>query len=101
MSHTAVYGDVVSGAPRSTPSSRNCTLETPTLSVAVAVTVTEPDTVDPPAGAEIATFGEVVSALLTVTATSADTFALPARSRATAVSWCGPFTTSCVFQVTV
>ena len=42
------------------PSSRNCTAATATLSLAFAVTVTEPDT-EPPVGAVIATVGGVVS----------------------------------------
>ena len=86
MFHAKLYGAAVSRPPRSAPSSRNCTLATPTLSLAVAITVTEPDTVDPPAGAEIATLGAVVSALLTVTATPGETPSFPAASRATAVS---------------
>ena len=56
------YGVAVSSAPRLTPSSLNCTPTTPTLSVAVAETVTAvPDTVAPLAGAVIATVGGVVS----------------------------------------
>ena len=56
------YGDAVSSAPRAAPSSRNCTPATPTLSLAVAETVTaEPETVAPLAGAVIETVGGVVS----------------------------------------
>jgi hypothetical protein len=55
------YGAVVSSAPRFAPSSLNWTPATPTLSEAVAVTVTAPDTVDPLAGAVIAVVGAVVS----------------------------------------
>ena len=55
------YGLVVSSAPRFTPSSRNCTPTTPTLSEALAETVTVPVTVAPLAGAVIETVGAVVS----------------------------------------
>src|SRR2546428_2754693 len=60
--HEIEYGDVVSSAPRLAPSSLNCTPATPTLSEAVAETVTaEPETVAPAAGALSATVGAVVS----------------------------------------
>ena len=101
MFHRTLYGAAVTAAPRFTPFSRNCTLATPTLSVAVATTATVPDTVDPLAGVEIATFGKVVSALLTVTATSWETVALPALSRATADSLWVLFATEDVFQTTL
>src|SRR5262249_55460772 len=79
-----------------------CAPATPTLSLAVAVTVTDvPDTVAPPAGLVIATDGGVVSALLTVTVTPADVVRLPAASRATAVSACEPLATVVVFHVKV
>src|SRR5918995_1770857 len=55
------YGAVVSSAPRVTPSSRNCTPVTPTLSEASAVTATVPETVAPPAGLVTLTAGGVVS----------------------------------------
>ena len=55
------YGAAVSSAPRSAPSSRNCTPVTPTLSVAVARSVTVPPTVVPSAGAAIDTVGPCVS----------------------------------------
>src|SRR6266436_2656665 len=48
-------------APSAAPSSRNCTPATPTLSEAVAVTVTTPDTVAPELGAVMLTVGGVVS----------------------------------------
>ena len=52
----------MSGDPSATPSSRNCTLVTPTLSLAVADTVTAvPLTVAPFAGAVTDTVGGVVS----------------------------------------
>src|SRR5712691_1367979 len=56
------YGEDVFSAPKFAPSSRNWTPATPTLSEAVAETVTEPpDTVLPDPGALIATVGGVVS----------------------------------------
>ena len=61
MFHATVYGAVVSSAPRLAPSRRNCTPATPTLSDALAVTFTEPDTVAPAAGAVRATVGGVLS----------------------------------------
>jgi hypothetical protein len=58
------YGLAVSSAPRLAPSSLNCTPATPTLSDAVADTVTDaPDTVAPPDGAVIEIVGGVVSEL--------------------------------------
>src|SRR5712691_10209930 len=62
------YGAAVSSDPRFAPSSVNCTPATPTLSLAVAATVTVPETVAPPAGAVSVTLGAVVSGTLTVTA---------------------------------
>ncbi len=55
------YGEMVSSAPRFTPSRLNWTPETPTLSEAVADTVVVPDTVDPPVGEVIETVGGVES----------------------------------------
>ena len=56
------YGDVVSSLPRVAPSTRNWTPATPTLSEAVAETVTAvPRTVAPAEGAVIETVGGVVS----------------------------------------
>src|SRR5688572_11478854 len=54
------YGDVVS-VDFSTPSSQNSTLVTPTMSEALAVTLTVPDTVAPFAGAVIDVDGACVS----------------------------------------
>ena len=48
-------------APRTAPSSMNCTPTTPTLSAAVAETGMEPETEAPEAGAVIETVGGVVS----------------------------------------
>src|SRR5207248_2814747 len=85
--HVIEYGAVVTSAPTAAPSSRNCTPATPTLSDAVAETVTlAPATVAPLAGAVIDTVGGVPSTLFTVTLTAADVVELPAASRATAVS---------------
>ena len=77
--HETAYGAVVSNAPMFTPSRRNWTLATPTLSDAVALTVTVPPTVAPAAGAEIATAGAVLSSVVNVK--SPDTAALAAASR--------------------
>ena len=56
------YGELRSSAPRLTPSSLNCTPTTPTLSEAVADSVTAaPETVDPALGAVMETAGGVVS----------------------------------------
>ncbi len=77
------YGAAVSSAPRLAPSSRNCTPATPTLSEALAETVTVPETVAPAAGAVIETVGGTESGARVVAlavAESAETF--PAASRA-------------------
>src|SRR5262245_37076249 len=66
------YGALVSSAPSATPSRKNCTPATPTLSEALADTVTVPDTVAPFAGEVMLAEGGVVSgggALFTVTVT--------------------------------
>src|SRR5438093_10228533 len=86
--HVIEYGAVLSSAPRFAPSSLNCTPTTPTLSLAVAVTVVVPVTVAPFVGTSIAIVGGVVSAgvLDTVTLIAGDVAMLPAASRATAVS---------------
>jgi hypothetical protein len=84
VSQATEYGAVVSSTPKGSPSSRNWTPATPTLSEAAAVTATAPLTVDPEAGEVIATVGGVWSE--TVTLTGAEVVALPAASRATAVS---------------
>ena len=59
--HATLYGAVVSSAPSRLPSRRNCTPPTPTLSAAVAVTSTVPDTVAPAAGDAMDTVGGVTS----------------------------------------
>ena len=62
VSHVMAYGGVVTWTPRRTPSSVNWTPATPTLSVALADTVTRPLMVAPASGAVIAIVGGVVSA---------------------------------------
>ena len=94
------YGDVVSSEPRLAPSTRNWTPTTPTLSEAEALTVVDPDTVAPDAGAVMLTDGGVVSAFETVTLTGDEVVRLPAASRAVAVRVCEPLATVVVFQET-
>src|SRR5439155_9632550 len=55
------YGAAVTSAPRFAPSSLNCTPTTPTLSVALAETVTVPETEAPATGAVMETAGGVAS----------------------------------------
>src|SRR5439155_27238 len=69
--HATEYGALVSSAPRAAPSRKNWTPATPTLSEAVAVTATGPETVAPLAGAVMLMVGGVVSAFATVTVTAA------------------------------
>src|SRR5437660_1284805 len=61
LSKAAATG--VTGFPRELPSSRNCTLATPMLSLALAETVAFPETVAPLAGESIITDGGTVSGL--------------------------------------
>src|SRR5207247_2198184 len=61
VSQLTTYGALVSSAPRAAPSRKNWTPATPTLSEAVAVTDTGPETVAPLAGAVMLTVGGVVS----------------------------------------
>src|SRR5205823_1235260 len=61
VSHVMEYGAVVASAPRSMPSSLNCTPATPTLSLAFALTVTVPVRLAPAVGAVSVTVGGVVS----------------------------------------
>src|SRR5436190_3903178 len=84
--HDTLYGELRSSAPRLTPSSKNCTPTTPTLSDAFAVTLIAPETA-PAAGDVILTVGACASGtLLTVTATPVEVVVLPAASRARAVN---------------
>jgi hypothetical protein len=101
VDHVVEYGDLVSGDPKLAPSTVNCTLVTPTLSLAVARTVMPPLTVAPLSGDEMVTVGAVVSAetLLTVIVTVAELPVLPAASRATAQSVCEPFDVPVVDQL--
>src|SRR6266851_4055456 len=76
------YGAVVTSAPRLAPSSLNWTPTTPTLSEAVAETVTMPKMVAPLAGAVRETVGGVVSGgARVVKVTSPETARLPTASR--------------------
>src|SRR5437867_80176 len=97
--HETAYGAVVASTPRLAPSSLNWTPPTPTLSEALAVTVTVLLTVAPVNGAVRLTVGGVVS-LNTVTVTAADVVVLPAPSRATAVSVCDALLAAVVFHET-
>src|SRR6266850_364827 len=60
-SHCTVYGELCTSLPRFTPSNRNCTPATPTLSEAAADTPVIPTTVAPSNGEVIETAGGVVS----------------------------------------
>ena len=80
----------MSSAPIGAPSARNFTPATPTLSEAVALTVTVALTNAPPNGAVMATVGGVLS-LKTVTVTGSDVYSMPTMSRATAVKVCEAF----------
>src|SRR6185503_11742112 len=64
--HVTAHGDDVTSAPRFAPSSLNCTPTTPVSSVAVAATVTEPETAVPAVGLLIETRGGVMSILVPV-----------------------------------
>src|SRR5436309_2656245 len=79
LSHETEYEVEVSSAPRFAPSSLNCTPATPTLSLAAAVTVTDPVTFAPADGAVIETVGAVPSRVVNVK--SPDVARLPAASR--------------------
>src|SRR5882672_824976 len=102
--HDTEYGALVSSASRLAPSSWNCTPATPTLSEALALTATVPDTVAPFAGAVRLAVGGVVSgggALFTVTVTELEVNVSPSRAaRATAVRVCVPLPTPAVFHDT-
>src|SRR5437762_222289 len=92
-------GAVVTSVPKFAPSTLNCTPATPTLSEALAVTVTVAETVAPALGEVTETDGGVVS-LKTVTVTAADVVRLPAASRAIAVTVCEPLVALSVFHWT-
>src|SRR5207249_1444311 len=99
VSHNTEYGAAVTSTPRFAPSSLNCTPITPTLSLALAVTGTLPETVAPAAGEVIDTDGGVVS-FDTVTVTPADVVWFPAASRATALRVWLPLAALVVFHDT-
>ena len=61
VSSVKLYGAVASGAPTAFPSARSVTPVTPTLSIAVADTVTEPVSVAPETGEVTVVVGAVVS----------------------------------------
>src|SRR2546426_3723834 len=98
VSQLTAYGSVVSSTPRAAPSSWNWTPTTPTLSDALAETVTEPVTVAPEAGEVMATVGATVSD--TVTVTEAEVPVLLAASRAIALKVWAPGAEAAVSQFT-
>src|SRR2546428_13706486 len=88
-----MYGAAVSSLPRLAPSSRNWTPATPTLSLALAVTESVPDTVAPSAGLVTLAVGGVVSdrgAVFTFTLTATAGPAVPAASPPRPPSGCVP-----------
>src|SRR5439155_1667852 len=93
VSHAIEYGAAATSAPRFVPSSLNCTPTTPTLSVAVADTVTVPETLAAGAGPVTAPDARPTSATVTLTAAVA---VWPAASRATALTLWAPGVTSAV-----
>jgi len=90
VSQEIEYGAVVVAGPRASPSSRNWTLATRTVSETVALTVIVPATGNPEVGDVMVTVG----ALDTVTVTGAEVavivLLLPLLPRPTAVKVCGP-----------
>src|SRR4051794_32251940 len=82
VSQLVEYGLVVLGAPRSWPSSLNWTLWTPTLSLAVAVTLAVFVRLAPAAGAVTLTVGAVVSPATTALACGEAALRFPALSAA-------------------
>src|SRR5439155_150187 len=77
------YGGVVTAAPALTPSNWNCTPATPTLSEALAVTVSVPETLAPEAGELMLTVGPVASKLTLLSVLVEAVLVLPAASCAT------------------
>ena len=82
VSQLSEYGGVVFSVPRFAPSNLNCTPTTPTLSEALAETVTVPETVAPFCGAAMETVGRMTSTPACVVALTITDFALvlPATS---------------------
>src|SRR5689334_22810841 len=97
LSQATCQGALVTSAPRFVPSSLNCTPATPTLSAALATTVTVPETSAPATGELIETDGGVVS-FSTLTVTAAEVVRLPAASRAIALMVCEPLVALFVFH---
>src|SRR5437773_2103441 len=93
----APAGAAVPSAPPLTPSSLNCSPETPASSVALTVKLTGRFSDPSGAGLVTVTVGGVAS-FATVTVTLA-VCGLPAASRAVAASTCGPFDAVTLFQV--
>src|SRR4051812_43370058 len=87
--------------PYGLPSTMNCTFATPWLSLAVALSVTEPATVAVFSGDVTVAVGGTMSTLNTLTTTGADVVTLPTRSRATAVRVWLPFDVSVEFHDTL
>ncbi len=100
VSSDCEYGEAVSAPFRLAPSNLNCTPVTPTLSDALAVTVTVPETVLRVVGEVTEIVGAVVSvppieiAMLAVAE-------LPEKSVATAVKVWGPFAKDAGLSVVV
>src|SRR5256885_1446843 len=98
------YGAGVSSAPKLTPPVLNCTRATPTLSEAVAFSVTVSDYGSAFHGDLLSSPGRLSSggggggAFATVTVTGAEVVRLPAASRATALIVCEPLAAPVVFQ---
>jgi hypothetical protein len=61
VSHAQVYGASASAGPTLFPSSSNCTDAIPILSVAIALTVVTPLTIESPCGLEMPTTGGITS----------------------------------------
>ena len=84
--------------PKLAPSNKNCTPVMASLALAVAATVTVPETVAPATGEVIDTVSEVVLVLFTVIDTAALVALFPELSTATAVRLCLPFAKVVVFN---
>src|SRR5205085_1605006 len=88
--------------PMAAPSMQNWTPTTPTLSAALAATLTVPETVVPLVGPVTDAVGACVSGttLETVTLSPLDVVLLPAASRSIAVKVWAALVAAVVFQVT-
>ncbi len=87
--HEKLYAETVPLAYND-PFTKSSTFVTPTLSDAVPLTATVPETVTPAIGALIATLGAVVSVLFKTFTETEATRALPAASYALTDRLCGP-----------